>query len=149
MITKADHSHIDMLARAAVGVLADLPNYATVEYDIEHTRNMLNLYLGLDGLACFFEEHDGEVIGLFMGMVAPQWFSPTLEMSELMFWVRSDFRTTPLARLLIKTMEQWAIEKGAKKLIIAAASGYETARIEKFYNRMGYKTCALMSSKEI
>ena len=66
-----------------------------------------------------------------------------------MFWVRADFRTTHLARLLIKTMERWAIEKGAKKLIIAAASGYETARVEKFYNRMGYKTCALMTSKEV
>ena len=149
MIVRANNDHIEMLARAALGVLDDLPNYAGVTYDIEHSRKMLETYLCLPDLGCFIEIADGEVVGMFMGMVHPQWFTPTLEFSELMFWVRSDYRKTSLARQLMKSAEEFAISRGAKKLIVAAASGYQTERVEKFYNRLGYHTCALMTCKEV
>lgn len=149
MIIKASSEHIDILTNVVADVLADLPNYAGVEFDREHTRRMLGIYLDLPGLGCFFEAVDGEVVGLFMGMIHPQWFTPTLEMSELMFWVRADYRATPLARQLMCAMEAWAVPGGARKLLVAAASGYETARVERFYNRMGYRTCALITCKEV
>jgi GNAT superfamily N-acetyltransferase len=66
-----------------------------------------------------------------------------------MFWVRKDYRRTPLARDLIKTMEAWAKTKDAHKIIMAAGSGYQTERVERFYNRLGYKTTALTTCKEI
>lgn len=149
MIVRANREHIEMLTRAAVGVLADLPNYAGVVYDIDHTRRMLEIYIGLPDLAIFFKEVDGEVVGLFMGMVHPQWFTPNLEMSELMFRVRSDYRTTPLAKQLIRTMEEWAVPMGVKKLFMAAGSGYETERVEKFYRRLGYTTRTVIACKEV
>ena len=149
MIIRAGKEHIEMLTRAAVGVLADLPNYANVVYDIEHTRHMLNIYIDLPDLAIFFKEVEGEVVGLFMGMIHPQWFTATLEMSELMFWVRADYRTTPLAKQLIKVMEEWAIPRGAKKLFMAAGSGYETERVEKFYKRLGYTTRTVIACKGV
>jgi GNAT superfamily N-acetyltransferase len=149
MIIKADRSHVELLAASAEGVLSDLPNYANVEQDINHTRNMLTLYLGLDGLGCFFKEVDGKVVGLFMGIVAAQWFSPTLEMAEIMFWVRKDYRTTDLAVRLIRSMEEWATGIGAKRLIMASSSGFNTDGVEKFYNFMGYKTNAIQCVKEV
>lgn len=149
MIQRATREHIDMLSAAGVHLLNDLPNYASVECDPMHTKQMLNLYIDLPDLAIFFKEVDGEVVGLFMGLVAAPWFSPTKEMSEIMFWVREDHRRSNLAVRLIHTVEEWAKSLGAKRLILAAASGYETARVEKFYNYLGYKTNALQCCKEL
>lgn len=149
VIIRATAEHIDMLTSVTADVLNDLPNYAGVQLDLDHTRQMLQVYIGLPDLAIFFSEVDGEIVGLFIGMVHPQWFTPTLEMSELMFWVRSDYRSTPLAKRLIKTMEEWAIPRGAKRLFMAAGSGYETERVEKFYRRLGYGTRTTISCKEV
>ena len=148
-IARATAEHIDMLTNVTESILKDLPNYAGVKLDLEHTRRMLEVYISLPDLSIFFSEVDGEIVGLFMGMVHPQWFTPTLEMSELMFWVRSDYRTTPLAKQLIRTMEEWAIPRGAKRLFMAAGSGYETERVEKFYRRLGYGTRTVISCKEV
>lgn len=149
MIQRATREHIAMLSVAGAELLNDLPNYANVERDPAHTLRMLDAFIDLPDLAIFFKEIDGEVVGLFMGIVAPPWFSPTLEMSEIMFWVREDQRRSGLARELMSAMEEWAKSMGAKRLTMAAASGYETARVEKFYNRLGYKTNALQCTKEI
>lgn len=149
MILMAEEKHLDLLVNVTLDVMSDLPNYAGVAYDKEHTRSMLTQYLNCPGLAIFFEEIDGVVTGLYMGIVAPQWFTPTLEMSELMFWVHRDFRCTTLARRLIKTMEAWAISEGAKKLFLAAASGYETDRVMTLYDRMGYRSFSRIACKEV
>lgn len=149
MIQRATAEHIDLLVRASVGVLDDLPNYAGVVYDPDHTRRMMEVYMRLPDLGIFFEEEDGQVVGLIMGMIHPQWFTPTREMSELMFWVRPDHRKSPLARQLIKTMEEWAIPRGARKIFMAAGSGYETERVEKFYRRLGYKVRTVIACKNI
>lgn len=149
MIERASVEHAEMLARAGVGVLQDLPNYAGVPFDMEHTLTMLKLYLPLPDVGCFFKQVAGEVVGFYMGIVSAPWFTPQREMSEIMFWVREDHRCSTLARTLIKTMEEWAKSLDAHKLFIAAGSGYETKRVEKFYNHMGYITCALTTCKEI
>lgn len=149
MIERATLDHADMLARTGVGVLQDLPNYKDVPYDPEHTLRTIQTYLHLPQIGCFFKQVNGEVVGFFLGIIGDQWFTPQKEMSEIMFWVRKDYRSTSLARDLIKAMEVWAKEQGAVKLFIAAGSGYETARVEKFYNRLGYKTTALTTCKEI
>jgi GNAT superfamily N-acetyltransferase len=149
MIQRATMEHIDMLSVAGIDVLNDLPNYASVECVPSHTKAMLTLYIGLPQLGCFFKEVNGEVVGLFMGIVTAPWFSPTLEMSEIMFWVRQDHRTTGLADRLMTTMEEWAIGLGAKRLIMAAASGYKTKSVERYYNWRGYKTNAVQCCKEL
>lgn len=149
MIRQARPEDIDMLVRASAGVLDDLPNYTGVEYDPEHTRRMLEVYMTLPDMGIFFKEAGGEIIGLFMGMVHPQWFTPSLEMSELMYWVRADFRNTPLARDLLKVAEEWAVSRGARKLFVAAGSGYETERVENFYRRLGYTTRTVICCKGV
>jgi len=149
MIERAGVEHAQILARAGIDVLQDLPNYAGVPFVMSHTVTMLEKYIPLPEIGCFFKQVGGEVVGLFMGVIGSQWFTPQLELSEVMFWVRSDYRSTPLARDLIKTMEAWAKTKDAHKIIMAAGSGYQTERVEKFYNRLGYKTTALTTCKEI
>lgn len=149
MILMAEQKHVELLVNVTKDVLDDLPNYAGVEYDIEHSRNMLNLYINTPGLGCFFEA-DGDVLcGFIMGMVAPQWFTPTLEFSEIMFWVRKEYRKSNLAVRLLVTMEEWAIHKGAKKIFMAAASGYKTEAVMRFYNRRGYRNFSQIACKEI
>lgn len=149
MIKRATQDDAVLLAHTGVHVLNDLPNYKDSVYDIEHTLSVIKLYLDIPGVGCFYKEVDGEVVGLFLGIVAAPWFTPEPEMSEIMFWVREDYRRTSTARELIKTMEQWATQEGAKKLLMAAGSGYETSRVEKFYNRLGYRTWALTTCKEV
>lgn len=149
MIRRATMDDIEILTNVAEDVLADLPNYASAHVNKDHSRAMLRTFLGLEDLGCFFEEKDGEIVGLFMAMVHPQWFTPCLEMSELMFWVRKDQRRTSLARDLLKVAEEWAVSRGAKKLLIAAGSGYETERVVKFYQRYGYEPWSVITCKEV
>lgn len=149
MIFMATMEHIDMLTNVTADVLADMPNYANVEYDRDHARHMLTQYINLPCLGVFFKEVNGEVVGLYIGVVGPQWFSPAIELSEIMLWVRKDYRPADLGRRLIKVAEEWGISKGAKKVFLAAASGYETDRVIKLYNRMGYKDFSRIACKEV
>ena len=149
MIQRATKEHINMLARAGIGLVDDLPTYASAERNIEHTTNMLNIYIGLPQLGIFFKEVDGEIVGIFMGIVAAPWFSPILEMSEIIYWVRADYRKSDLGKRLIKTMEEWAISMGAKRLILAVASGYRTETVAKYYNMLGYQNNGIQCCKEV
>lgn len=149
MIQRATREHIDMLSVAGVKVLNDLPRYASVKVDPEHTKGMLTAYLDVPVLGIFFKEVEGEVVGLFMGCVAAPWFSPEKEMDEIMYWVREDHRTTNLAVRLLNTAEAWAKSLGAKRVNLASASGYETERVVRFYNYLGYKTSGTQCCKEI
>lgn len=149
MIKKATVQDIDKLVNTGIGVLGDMPNYATSEYDPEHVKTMATAYIALPNLGIFFEELDGEIVGLYMGIVSFHWFSPTLELSEIMLWVRSDHRGKSIARKLISASEEWAITQGAKRSVLATSSGYKIDKIEKYYNRLGYKTTGLQCTKEL
>ena len=150
MIEKASLEHIDILVSSGREVLADLPNYAGVPFDEEHSKNALTMYLSLPIFGCFFKRVDNKVVGVLMGVVGAPWFTPQNEMSEIIFWVHRDYRRTGISRELIKAMEHWAVnELNAKKLLMAAGSGYETERITKFYNKLGYRTWGTSTCKEI
>jgi len=150
MIKRATIDDIDKLAVMGVKCLNDLPNYSTAKCDPEHTRKQLLLYIGIPDMAIFYKEDEqGEIVGVLMGIVAAPWFTSDKEMSEIMFWVREDYRKSRLAFELIKVMEEWAITAGAKKIIMAAASGYETKRVEKLYNWLGYQSNAIQCCKEV
>ena len=149
-VQKATAQDADKLVAAGVGVLADLPNYSSVHYCPDHARKMLLGFIALEALGVFFVENEAaEVVGLFMGVVAPQWFTPVLEMSELMFWVREDMRGSSAGRSLLLEAEEWAKGKGAKLSIIAAGSGWETERVVKYYERKGYRRWSVCCCKEL
>lgn len=149
MIERAGVEHCEMLARAGVGVLQDMPNYAGVPFDMNHTISQLKLFLPLPNLGCFFKQVDGEVVGFYMGIIAAPWFTPELEAAEIMFWVRPDYRKTDLAKRLIEVAEEWARDNHAAKILIAAGSGYRTEPVLRFYRRMGYHPFGTTTCKEL
>lgn len=148
MFKRATREDIDLLSTAGVKVLNDLPNYSSMVCDPKHTRWMLEQFIDLPQLGIFFKEVNGEVVALYMGIVAPPWFSPSLELSEIMLWVREDFRGTSLATKLIALSEEWGKSMGAQRCVLAAASGYKPQAVERFYNKKGYRTTGIQCTKE-
>ena len=59
-------------------------------------------------------EHDGNAIGMLMGIMNPIWFAPSTRCAvELAWWIEPEHRGGMHAIRLVKAFEDWAKEQGA------------------------------------
>ena len=148
-IERAGTDDVAFLAGEAEQILKSFPKYQECPFDLQHTANTLNVYLNFPRMGCFFKRVEGALVGVIMGSVSSTMYSPRLELQELHFWVREDYRTTRLSLELLDTLETWARLEGAAVLHVSASTGHDTARVEKFYNKLGYRTTGVVCTKAV
>jgi hypothetical protein len=88
----------------------------------------------------FLAEHAKEgVIGAFIGYVAEYFFSRALTASNIVFYVKREYRGGPTAVRLLFAFRKWAENRNASELSISITSGARASRLDKLMEAGGYQ----------
>jgi GNAT superfamily N-acetyltransferase len=86
---------------------------------------------------CFLHFDDDVAVGILFGFVVDTFFDDQRWFEERVFYIREGYRTYPLARAFIKTLEKWCREQGVAR--IEVGNGFlQEPRIAKLYERLGF-----------
>lgn len=90
---------------------------------------------------------DGKIAGALWGCLTTMPWSSAKVAQDAILFVSKDYRGN--GKLLIADWERWANQQGAVAVCISTASGMETKRVCKLYERMGYELTGHTFFKEI
>ena len=80
---------------------------------------------------------DGKIAGALWGcLIELPWSNAKMAQDAILF-VSKEYRGN--GKLLLENWERWAKKSGAEAVCISTASGLETERVCKLYERMGFK----------
>jgi GNAT superfamily N-acetyltransferase len=86
------------------------------------------------------------LVGLFM---PPSFGDAGSIVKDLGFYVIPERRGSLAAVYLVRDMEQWAREKGARYVMLAQSNGHEIERTRRFYEHLGYGVIGYLTRKEL
>jgi len=98
----------------------------------EHMQKFGTDLLANPAAAILVCDADGELRGMLALLIYPHPFSGESTAVELFWWVEPEHRGT--GRELLQAGEQWARERGAKRMQVIAPN----ERVAKLYRRKGY-----------
>jgi GNAT superfamily N-acetyltransferase len=92
---------------------------------------------------------DELLVGFVCGVVHESVFNATLRVSDIGLYVAPEHRKADIAAILIANLESWAKQKGASQIWLGQTTGDYPKLVERFYNRLGYKTKGFNCLKEL
>lgn len=92
---------------------------------------------------------DSQLVGFVCGVVHESMFNAVRRVSDIGLFVIPEYRKSDIARNLIADLESWARQQQAQQLWMGQTTGDNTHVVERFYNRLGYKTQGFNCVKEL
>lgn len=120
---------------------------STHTWNKEKTEAFLNSALLAPNMNIFVIDHDGEIEGAIVGLVAEMYMSHRVQATELAWFVSQEYRGKASSIKLLKKYEEWAKAMGANQVGMGDIAAI--ADLEKLYNRLGYKIAESVYLKEI
>lgn len=113
--------------------------YAFLPYDRDKVRGLIIEYIEDNDTRCgLIAENDGRVIGMIGGYLIGYCFCNETLVSDEVLFVRSDRRGEITAMRLIRGLQQWARDRGARELCLGISTNVHTETTGKFYERLGF-----------
>lgn len=91
----------------------------------------------------------GKPIGFFSACIAPFFFSDYERATDLGFYIHPNHRGGAVALRLLRAIEKWAKQMGAKQFCMGQSLGGKVDQMKSFYERNGYQICGFNSIKEL
>ena len=116
------------------------PMHGVIPFDVDgysdfYLRAMLDPTVGV-----WLAEDEGAVIGGAGALVYPMYFSPTsMVVQELWWWLTPEARGKGAGQAMYKTIESWAIAKGAVALFMIALEDERADKMASLYARKGFR----------
>jgi GNAT superfamily N-acetyltransferase len=124
--------------------MAKLP----IPYHAPSTESFIRGMLSVDHAGVFVIDRDGSVVGMAGVILAPVFFNAGEKAASEMFWfVGKDYRGHPDSKALFEKLEEWAKEKGAAMLTMAALSS--NPGIGALYERRGFVQTEIHYAKKL
>lgn len=139
-IRDATHDDLDALADLGKRMAAESPRFCRLAYDEAKVYALLlNALTDQRYFLVAAEQDDGEVIGGFLGFMAPHWFSSDEVAQDLVLFVRPDRRGGIAAARLVKAFAEWATHRGAKQINLGISTGVKVEQTAELYRALGLK----------
>lgn len=87
--------------------------------------------------------------GAFYGHIQKMFFSDELMARDVGWWVRPEWRGSWAAILLLADFEEWAREKGCKKVMLGQSSGTQIDKTTRLYENCGYHLVGVNTVKDL
>lgn len=106
----------------------------------------------------FYQEERGQIYGIFKeselcggigGIVFPDPNTGDIIATEMFWYVKPEYRKGIAPLKLLQYYEAWAIEKGAKRIMMVCLTLLQNNRLTKLYDRYGYKKIETHFIKEV
>lgn len=92
---------------------------------------------------------NGEVLGGFFGHYRRTFFCDEILAHDMGWWVRRDKRGSAAAVVMLLDFEQWALEHGAKKVMVGQSTGRNIEVTTKLYEHCGFRVIGYNTVKDI
>jgi GNAT superfamily N-acetyltransferase len=114
-------------------------SYSFLPYSRSKVHALILAYLKERSSRCLLvAESGGAIVGMIAGVLIEYYFcDETLVADEALFVSRSH-RGGAVAIRLIRAMEQWAFEKGARELCLSISTNVCPQMTGQFYERLGF-----------
>lgn len=148
MIIRSAHlGDIPWLIEAGFAAQQESPAYASLPSDPALQYKRLTGILQFPDAICIRVADDQT--GFICGALEPSvWFEATYAVQNLL-WVTPSKRGSSRAWRLVAAFEEWARQRGAKRILNGVSSGLEESRTSSFYLKMGYSPAGPTFSKEL
>jgi GNAT superfamily N-acetyltransferase len=97
--------------------------------------------------AAFLAYKEDKCIGFVGAVIGPFFFSDYERANDVGFYILPEHRGGTTAFKLLKAIEDWAKENGAKELFMGHSVGGKIEEMKKFYTHNGYKIGGFNSMK--
>ena len=141
-------SHIRFAISADIPALVELgvkvhaeTNQASLPFSASRLTGQLNACLNpVNQKYCLLvAESDGLIVGVIWGYIAQHYFSDAWVATDYMFYVRPEFRGTPLAVRLLYAFRKWAQNRGAAEVMICMTTGVNVEKFDRFLRKMKFE----------
>lgn len=82
---------------------------------------------------------DNDFRGFMLMSISPTWYSPELIAAEQCLYIYPEDRGGMLAARLVRACEEMAKARSVTRMCVGASTGIDDARVEEFYQRLGYR----------
>lgn len=96
----------------------------------------------------YYRNQDGKIVGMFIGIIVPEFFSGRLLANDMGMYVAPEYRGTRVFIKMLKTFETWAKESGAEKIILYHSAGINTDKAISLFSKLGYEHYGFIFDKE-
>ncbi len=143
IIRKAKESDADALIQMGKAMHKE-NSFASMPFDEEKTKAFFDM-TRVQELA-IVAEHEGKIVGMLGAGIRQHFFSCEPMAVEYLVYVIPEWRGTRTAERLLNVYVTWARENGVKEgnVNIGINAGSDTARIERFYNKLGFKRTGVL-----
>lgn len=114
---------------------------STLEFNPEHVAVQAASMIGSENFLVIGSNDVGAVL---IASLACNWYSPTLQASELIVYVHPDVRCSGRARELVSKYIEWAKEKGAKKINIGVSLDICQEKVGSLYRSIGFNDSGIL-----
>lgn len=90
------------------------------------------------GLSFVAETVHARIVGIFIGIVSPMFFSDIVQSSDLIHFVHPDFRHKGVAKRFIEHYVQKAKGMSIGNIMMGQISDYRVAAMERFVRQQGF-----------
>lgn len=142
----------------------DLPIYLMMLSDF-HKASPMNGVAEFDDVGCYSFLHnalknpdialwvatlDNVIVGVTAALAYPLYFNPAHRVvQELWWWLTPEARGSGAGKLMLEAIENWSKEKNVQSLFMIALEDERAQKMEKVYNRSGFKAMERTFVKEV
>lgn len=118
--------------------------YAALPWDDAKVAELIGgLIASPDGLA-LVAEHDGVIVGGFLGAVDAHYFSPAKVATDFALFVAPDRRGGVLGAALLERFVAWAKARGAASVQVGITTGVHPERSARLLRACGFRDVGLL-----
>ena len=128
--------HIRSAAKADAAAIAELMTELGYPTTAEAMRDRLNALMPDVSYVTLVAETDGHIVGMIGGTTGYYYEKDGLYARLLVLCVSSQARGSGIGAQLVDALEQWAVSRGARDIVVNSA--FHRTRAHAFYERLGY-----------
>ena len=114
-------------------------SFASLGHSLDKAKESIGRLVSVGQFVCVAVE-DSSVIGIFMGVVQPQWFTDSKIASDILLYVEPESRGTSAGYRLVSAFLAWAIEQGAKQIRVGTSFTQEASTTaDRLYEKFGFQ----------
>lgn len=118
-----------------LGEAQNLPsafNRMTGELHIKHCINS-------DDACAYVAESHGDVVGVFLGGLAQEWFSGEAIAFDYALFVLPEYRNSNIGKELVTAFLDWAKGCEVDRILVGTTTGVQTSKTVHMYESLGFK----------
>ena len=138
LVRSATKDDLKQYVKLAETFHAASPMHDVIDFDPKGYAEFYTLALQNESMGIWLAEIEDKVVGIVGAIAYPLYFNPNaLVVQELWWWLDPAFRGE--GNKMFKQIELWAKKRNASALFMIALEDDRAAKMEKVYQRAGFK----------